>query len=275
MPPERLDRPVVERVPSDGEDGLHRQAGFVVTIRHPLRRNVLEDKDQVTDPNPSTPAIGQIDGLGRDLRRETKAIRNDGRGRDHPAAGLSTECLGHCIVVGRYGDAELFVDPALVVQPTANPMEPAATDKDNPTTAEFRTAVKNAIARLLSFKDDQGEPMSFGATGLVAVVPPSLLITASEALNTTLVGGGDTNVLQGAATIISFPHLSATDTWYLLKTNQSVRPFIFQDRMPLEFTAQEQNSDQGFRKEKYLYGLRARYRVTYGYWQYALKLTFA
>jgi len=152
--------------------------------------------------------------------------------------------------------------------------ESGTADKDNPTTAEWRVALRNAIARLLTFKDDQGEVMSFGATGLVVIVPPNMFVTAAEAVNATLVAS-TTNVLQGAARIITFPYLTATDTWYLLKTDVAVRPFIFQDRIPLEFTALEQNSDEGFRRDKFLYGVRARYRMTYGYWQYALKITFA
>lgn len=155
-----------------------------------------------------------------------------------------------------------------------NTLAPSATDKDAPTVAEFRTAVGSAIARLLGFKDDQGEPMSMSADGLVVVVPPTMLITALEAINATIVSS-TTNVLQGAARVIALPHLTATDTWYMLKTNQAVRPFIFQDREPVEFTALEDRSDEGFMREKFLYGVRARYRITYGYWQYALKLTFA
>ena len=36
----------------------------------------------------------------------------------------------------------------------------------------------------------------------------------------------------------------------------------------------ENQSDEGFLRDKYLYGVRARYRITYGYWQYAVKITF-
>ncbi|MGB2984831.1 MAG: Mu-like prophage major head subunit gpT family protein [Phycisphaerae bacterium] len=154
-----------------------------------------------------------------------------------------------------------------------NDVASTATDPDAPTAAEFRTALGAAIGTLLAFKDDQGEPMSMSATGLVCVVPPSMLIRASEALATTVATGGQ-NVLSGAAKLIAFPWLTATDVWYLLKTDVSVRPFIFQDRKEIEFTALEANSDEGFRRDKYLYGVRARYRVTYGYWQYALRLSF-
>lgn len=149
------------------------------------------------------------------------------------------------------------------------------TDPDNPTTAEFRTSVRDALGRLLSFRDDQGEIMSPGASGLIAVVPPSMMITAAEALNATLVES-TSNVLQGAARVVTFPHLAGDDdAWYLLKTDVSIRPFIFQDRIPVEFTALEANSDEGFLRDRFLFGIRARYTMTYGYWQRALKITFA
>lgn len=155
-----------------------------------------------------------------------------------------------------------------------NDLTPAAVHVDAPSAAEFRTSLGTAMATLLALKDDQGEPMSMSATGLVAIVPPTMLITASEAVNATLVSTGGTNVLSGACRIIPFPHLTAATTFYLLKTDVSVRPFIFQDRVPIEFTALERDSDEGFRRDKFLYGVRARYRVTYGYWQYCIRSTF-
>ena len=155
-----------------------------------------------------------------------------------------------------------------------NDLTGAIVDKDAPTPAELRTALTAAIVALLGFKDDQAEPMSMAATGLVMVVPPSMLIPASEAVNATLTSSGGTNILSGAARIIAFPHLTATDTWFLLKTDVAVRPFIFQERKPVEFTALEQDTDEGFKRDKFLYGVRARYRMTYGYWQYAVRYVF-
>lgn len=154
-----------------------------------------------------------------------------------------------------------------------NTLAPAIVDKDAPTTPEFRAALRDAIARLLSFKDDQGQIMSMGATGLAIVVPPSMMIVAAEAVNATMVAS-TSNVLQGAGKVVVFPHLVATDTWFLLKTDNGVRPFILQDRIPLEFTALEANTDEGFRRDKFLYGVRARYRMTFGEWARALKIGF-
>ena len=148
-----------------------------------------------------------------------------------------------------------------------------ATDPDNPTTTEFKAALKTAIGAMMGFKDDQGDPMSVSATGLMCVVPTTMYLTSLEAVSATVISS-TSNVLEGAARIIAFPWVTDTSKWYLLKTDGVIRPFIFQDREPLEFTALTEESDEGFRREKFLYGVRARYRMTYGYWQYGVRMNF-
>jgi len=148
-----------------------------------------------------------------------------------------------------------------------------ADDAGDPTTAEFKAALKQAIATMLAFKDDQGEPMNIGVSGLVCVVPPSMLFTAMEAVNASVIANTD-NVVKGIARVIALPWLSAASTWYLLKTDGVVRPFIFQDREPVEFGALTETSEEGFKREKLLFGVRARYRMTYGYWQFAVRTVF-
>ncbi len=155
-----------------------------------------------------------------------------------------------------------------------NRLSADAIDPDEPTVAEFKTSLGNAIKAMHDFKDDQGEPMTFGATNLVAVVPASLYLTALEAVNATVIDSM-ANVVAGAARIIAVPWLTDSRRWYLLKTDGVIRPFIFQDREPIEFTSLTENSEEGFRREKYLYGVRARYSMAYGYWQYAIRSLFA
>lgn len=149
----------------------------------------------------------------------------------------------------------------------------AAGAGNDPTTDEFKGSLKQAIAALLSFKDDQGEPLPMTMNGLVCVVPPTMLFTAMEAVSATVINQ-TSNVLAGAARIVSLPWLADVATWYLLKTDGVVRPFIFQDREPVEFGALTENSEEGFKREKLLFGVRARYRMTYGYWQFAVRTTF-
>lgn len=154
-----------------------------------------------------------------------------------------------------------------------NKLTSTAVAPDSPTTDEFKAGLKAAIAAMLAFKDDQGEPMAISATGLVCVVPTTMYMTALEAVSAAVVSS-TSNVTQGVARIIAAPWLTDASKWYLLKTDGVIRPFIFQDREPVEFTALTEDSDEGFRREKFLYGVRARYRLAYGYWQFAVRMDF-
>lgn len=142
----------------------------------------------------------------------------------------------------------------------------------SPTSAEMKAAIGQAIQQMATFKDDQGEPMMIGMGGLMTIVPPNMYQAAREALNASMIAN-TSNTLSGQADLRVFPFLSGTTKFYVCKTDGIVRPFIFQDREPLEFNAQAENSETEFQREVYLYGVRARYRMTYGYWQYAVQTT--
>jgi hypothetical protein len=155
----------------------------------------------------------------------------------------------------------------------SNLATPVATDPDAPTSTEFRTAFGQGVAQLLALLDDQGEPMNLSASGLTCVVPPTMYVAALEALTSTMLDSTQ-NVLRGAAKVLTMPRLVDPSVWYLLKIDVPVRPFIFQDRDPIEFSALEGRSDEGFLREKYYYGVRARYAMSYGYWQHAIHVDF-
>ncbi len=155
--------------------------------------------------------------------------------------------------------------------PQDNKLTSVAVVPDTPTTEEFKTALMAAIGAMMNFKDDRGDPLALSATGLVCVVPTTMFFTAMEAVSATVINNAS-NVLQGVARVIAFPWLTDLSKWYLLKTDGVIRPIIFQDREPLEFTSLTEDSDEGFRREKFLYGVRARYRMAYGYWQHAVRV---
>jgi len=155
-----------------------------------------------------------------------------------------------------------------------NDLAPSAVAPTNPTTAEFKESLKAAIGAMLAFVDDQGEPMALNMDGLMCLVPPSMMYAAMEAVNAAIISN-TSNVMAGVARVATFPWLTTATTWYLCKNDGVVRPFIFQDREPIEFDALSEGSEEEFRREKYLYGVRGRYRMTYGYWQYCVRSVFA
>lgn len=154
-----------------------------------------------------------------------------------------------------------------------NKLTSDAVDPDNPTTDEYKAGLKSALGTMMAFKDDRGDPMALSSSGLVGIVPTPMFMTALEAVNATVISS-TSNVLTGVARIIAVPWLTDQSKWYLLKTDGVIRPFIFQDRERLEFTALTEDSDEGFRREKFLYGVRARYRLAYGYWQFGVRVDF-
>ena len=155
-----------------------------------------------------------------------------------------------------------------------NSLTAAAAVPAAPTIVELQPAIAASIQAMLAFKDDQGEPMMLSTSGIKLVVPPNMYFNALAAVNASMISNTD-NALKGVADVLSYPWLTATDKMYTLKTDGIVRPFIFQDREPIEFTAVDKADDSEVMKtEKYLYGVRARYRMAFGYWQYAVLTVF-
>jgi phage major head subunit gpT-like protein len=158
-----------------------------------------------------------------------------------------------------------------------NDISVACTTGTEPTVTEMLQAIKESVGAMIGFKDASGEPFNVGMGGIVVVTPPTnYYLTALEAMRAQMVSSSDNPVMRGIAEVVALPYLTSTsaDNIYVLKTDGVVRPFIFQDREPVEFGALAEGSSEEFLREKYLYGVRARYRVTYGQWAAAVRVTF-
>lgn len=140
------------------------------------------------------------------------------------------------------------------------------------TTANFQTDLSTGIGTMMGFTAENGEPAVEMPTRFTCVVPPGNVWTLKEALKSQEVSN-TTNVRFDGIDfdVIVDPRLSDTNDWFLLFTGgNGMMPLIWQDRVPLEFTAQEQG-DQSFWRDQYNYRTRARYNAGYGPWQYAVK----
>ncbi len=144
------------------------------------------------------------------------------------------------------------------------------------TTPECKAALVAAVGALLGFKDDQGEPMNVSPTGIVVVVPVSMYFAMLEAATAGMIASTD-NVLRGLAIeVLPMPWLTNTKVFYTFTLGGEDKPFIFQEREPLDFKVVDPGYDQvtGFMKEKKYAGCRARYKMTYGFWQKAVRTSF-
>ena len=58
--------------------------------------------------------------------------------------------------------------------------------------------------------------------------------------------------------------------WFLLDVSRAVRPIIWQERIRYEFQQMtDDNNEEVFRHDRYLYGVRARVNAGFGLWQLA------
>ena len=150
----------------------------------------------------------------------------------------------------------------------------SGTQSNKGTSALSASSLQAAFTAMMKFKDDKGKLM--GVVPDMLVVPPDLKWTAMELLESvyasdTVSGKTDMrkNVLSGALELIVNPYLTDSNDWFLLCSKRVVKPVLFQSRVPVEFAALEANSENGFMRDEYIYGVRARYNVGYGLWQFA------
>jgi phage major head subunit gpT-like protein len=143
------------------------------------------------------------------------------------------------------------------------------------TDALSSASLQAAITAMMRFTDDQGRPA--GVMPNLLVIPPELYWEATQLLNSSFFpdpapfGSQDLaiNPLKGMLTVLTTPYLSSQSNWFLLDTKRIVKALVLQMRKDFEFNALEGNSEEGFMRDQYLYGVRARYNVGYGDWRAA------
>ena len=136
-------------------------------------------------------------------------------------------------------------------------------------------SLQEAITAMMRYTDDRGRPMGIMPDRLV--VPPELYWDAAALLNSAFYPGDVTqaaqnlsvNTLKGLLTLTCSPYLNDPANWYLIDSKRVVKPVILQMRKDFDFEALEQNSETGFMRDVFYYGVRARYNVGFGDWRAA------
>ncbi len=136
-------------------------------------------------------------------------------------------------------------------------------------------SLQAAITAMMRFTDDQGRPA--GTRPNVLVVPPELyweataLLTSAEYPDPVSTAAQDlaANPLRGMLTLLTTPYLTSPSNWFLLDTARVVRAVVLQMRKEFEFGSLEGSSENGFLRDQFLYGVRARYNAGFGDWRAA------
>jgi len=141
------------------------------------------------------------------------------------------------------------------------------------TVAELKTAIRAAVKQMLGFKNDQGKlyhrPTVSRLNDLTLLVPLALRDVAYDALESQLLSNS-TNVIVDRPTIVASPYLTSSVKFYLFKTGDPVKPFVFQQREPLS-RMMKGLDDIEIKDVKFM--TEARYNVGYFAWWTAVLTT--
>lgn len=144
------------------------------------------------------------------------------------------------------------------------------------TVTEMKKAIRQAVKKLVTYKDDKGDFVNQPTIGrlddLVLLVPLDLRDQAFDALESQTLGGGDSNVVIDKPQIVTSQHLASSVKFYLFRTGQPLKPFVFQAREPLTRDMKGLN-DLETKDVKFM--TEARYNVGYFLWQYAVLTTLS
>lgn len=151
----------------------------------------------------------------------------------------------------------------------------------NPTAVELATAILKMIQHMYSFKDDQGEPMNENAAQFMCMVPVNMWAAAMQAVRSNLLSTGTgaiDNPLKNSElqiTPVANPRLTGTTVLYVFRTDGRAKPFILQSETDVEMTAIAEGSEEEFKHNRHLYGVKAIRNVGTGYWQQAVMATLS
>ncbi len=150
-----------------------------------------------------------------------------------------------------------------------------------PDAADMETAIMKAVETILGFKDDQGEPMNEDAKSFRVMVPITFFKAAAAALkNPVIISGGAsrTNLITSLGGFTfemdTNPRLDWTTKLAVFRADGIAKPLIRQEEVPLSVNAIAEGSEEEFKNNRHLYGVKYTGNVGYGYWQHACLVTF-
>lgn len=143
-----------------------------------------------------------------------------------------------------------------------------------PSEAALRLAFLQTIQNILSYKDDQGEPINENASKFLIMVPTSMWYLSKSALAVPLSEGGASNMVKVLSevdlSVAQNPRLDAwSDKFAVFRIDGSVRPFICQEEKAVQLKAIAEGSELEFKEDKHEYGVDTWRNVGYGFWQHA------
>lgn len=154
--------------------------------------------------------------------------------------------------------------------PSANVATAAA-----PTADEFAKIIVETHGYMESFTDDEGEPINQDISGMVIMVSkPQFAAAARQAVGLDNLTAGATNPVRGLPNlsfrVIHNTRLTAANAVHFFLTGGNAdQPFILQEDGGVQTQLLGAGSDEEFKNDRHLFGVKAIRGVAYGRWQRA------
>jgi len=155
-------------------------------------------------------------------------------------------------------------------------------DADVPTADELAKLFPALIAYMLTYKDNQGEPINGEARRFLAVLPPNMLAAGIHAVTADRLSSGASNLVEGfqergfSIDVACNPRLATTSTaFYFYRVDGTFKPYILQTEKNVESKMQGRGSYEEFANNRWLLGIDAWRAVGYGLWQGAMHVTLS
>lgn len=152
-----------------------------------------------------------------------------------------------------------------------------------PTAGEMETAILKAIQQIIGFKDDQGEPMNENAQKFLVMVPVPFMSVAAAALGSSIIIDASTSRSNTVLTLSSMagfqvalainPRLTWTTKFAVFRADGQLKSFIRQEEEAITVDAIAEGSEEEFKNDRHLYGIKAIRNVGYGMWQHSALVT--
>jgi phage major head subunit gpT-like protein len=148
-----------------------------------------------------------------------------------------------------------------------------------PTALEAARAILGVIAYMMSYKDNEGEPMNENAQQFLVMTSPILWQYLAGGVNSEYVGSGESNPVQNiireekgfSVKIVPNARLAYTTQFVTFRTDAPAKSLIRQSEVDVQIGYK----DDRFDNKRDLYGVSATRNVGYGYWQYASHATLS
>lgn len=148
-----------------------------------------------------------------------------------------------------------------------------------PSPSMMANAIVAGVARVMGFKDDTGEPLNDGAMEFIAMFPTGLMGPGLAATSLGTLSLGESNLIPNNGgnfrirPVIN-PRLTWTDSFALFRSDGVTKPFIVQEEEAVSVSAIAEGSEEEFRNNRHLYGVKRIANVGPGMWQHACKVVF-